>query len=114
VHLAAAHGLQAEAMERLHRLYFSEGALIADAESLVEAAVELGLPAEETRAMLADPRAFADDVRADERLAGQFGLNGVPAFVIDRKYLISGAQPPEYMLAALQQAWSEAPAAIGD
>lgn len=114
LHLAAVHGMQAEAMERLHRLYFSEGALIADAETLVVAAAEIGVPADETRAMLADPRAYADEVRADERLAGQFGLSGVPAFVIDRKYLISGAQPSEYMLAALEQAWAEAPAAVGD
>jgi predicted DsbA family dithiol-disulfide isomerase len=114
VQLAAAHGLQAEAMERLHRLYFSEGALLADTETLVEAAADIGLSVEETRAMLADPRAFADEVRADERLAGQFGLSGVPAFVIDRKYLISGAQPSEHMLAALQQAWSESAAAVGD
>lgn len=108
LHLAATRGLQAEAMERLHRLYFSEGGLLADAETLITAAAEIGVPADETRAMLADPRAYADEVRADERLAGQFGLNGVPAFVIDRRYLISGAQPAEYMLAALQQAWTEA------
>ena len=107
VHLAARHGAQAEAMERLHQLYFSEGSLLSDGDALVAAAADVGVPENEARDVVDNVAMLADEVRADERLASQFGLSGVPAFVIDRKYLISGAQPAEYMLAALEQAWAE-------
>ena len=57
--------------------------------------------------MLADPAAYADDVRADEREAAQLGATGVPFFVLDRKYGVSGAQPAEAFNQALAQAWGE-------
>jgi predicted DsbA family dithiol-disulfide isomerase len=55
--------------------------------------------------VLADPAAYADEVRADEREAAQLGANGVPFFVLDRKYGVSGAQPAEVFTQALSQAW---------
>jgi predicted DsbA family dithiol-disulfide isomerase len=57
--------------------------------------------------VLADPTAYADDVRADEREAAELGANGVPFFVLDRKYGVSGAQPAEVFAQALTQAWGE-------
>ena len=57
--------------------------------------------------MLATDR-FAEDVREDEQLAGQLGIQGVPFFVLDRKLGVSGAQPPEALIQALERGWAEA------
>ena len=59
------------------------------------------------RRVLADPEAYADDVRADEREAAQLGATGVPFFVLDRTYGVSGAQPAEVFTQALTQAWGD-------
>ena len=106
IHLAAEHRLGDAAMERLMRAYFSEREAIGDRETLQRLAVEAGLPAEEVREVLEGER-YADAVRADERAATQIGIRGVPFFVLGRKYGVSGAQPAEVLLQALQQAWDE-------
>jgi predicted DsbA family dithiol-disulfide isomerase len=110
IHLAASHGLQAEADERIKESYFAEGRPISDRESLVELAASVGLDAAETRAMLESDR-FTDEVREDEQTAAAFGISGVPFFVFDRRLGVSGAQPPEVLLGALQEAAGEVPAA---
>jgi predicted DsbA family dithiol-disulfide isomerase len=110
IHLAASHGLQAEADERIKESYFAEGRPISDRESLVELAESIGLDAAETRAMLESDR-FTDEVREDEQTAAAFGISGVPFFVFDRRLGVSGAQPPEVLLGALQEAAGEVPAA---
>jgi predicted DsbA family dithiol-disulfide isomerase len=107
LHLAASQGLQHEAIERVKEAYFSEGRAISDRETLVELAASVGLDADDTRAMLESDR-FADEVRDDERTAAGFGIQGVPFFVFDRRYGVSGAQPPEVLLGALERAWEEA------
>ncbi|MEU2529862.1 hypothetical protein ABZ737_32660, partial [Streptomyces sp. NPDC013087] len=61
----------------------------------------------EARALLADPEAYAADVRADEREAAELGANAVPFFVLDRRYGISGGQPAEVFTQALEQAWKD-------
>jgi predicted DsbA family dithiol-disulfide isomerase len=106
IHLAAEHGLGNAAMERLMNAYFSEREAIGDPDTLQRLAVEAGLPAEEVREVLEGER-YADAVRADERAATQIGVRGVPFFVLGRKYGVSGAQPAEVLLQALQQAWDE-------
>ncbi len=106
IHLAAEHRLGDAAMERLMHAYFSEREAIGDRETLQRLAVEAGLPAEEVRDVLEGER-YADAVRADERAATQIGIRGVPFFVLGRKYGVSGAQPSEVLLQALQQAWDE-------
>jgi predicted DsbA family dithiol-disulfide isomerase len=110
IHLAASHGLQAEADERIKESYFAEGRPISDRESLIGLAASVGLDADETRAMLESDR-FLDEVREDEQTAAAFGINGVPFFVFDRRLGVSGAQPPEVLLGALQEAAGEVPAA---
>jgi predicted DsbA family dithiol-disulfide isomerase len=107
IHLAAAHGRQDEAKERLLRAYFCEGEAVGDREVLVRLGAELGLDAEETRRALAQQR-HAAQVRDDEAEATALGIRGVPFFVIDRTYGVSGAQPAEQLLEVLQRAWSEA------
>jgi predicted DsbA family dithiol-disulfide isomerase len=103
IRLAREHGLQGAMQERLFAAYFSEGRAISDRETLAELAAEAGLDAGEVRDMLASDR-FADEVRADERTAAGFGITGVPFFVLDRRLGVSGAQPVEVMLGALEEA----------
>lgn len=105
IHMAAAHGLQATAKERLLRAYFSEGLAISEHETLVALGAEIGLDGAEVRAMLAGD-AFADDVRADEARAAGFGIRGVPFYVFGERYGVSGAQSSAMFLSALEQAWA--------
>jgi predicted DsbA family dithiol-disulfide isomerase len=105
LHLAAERGLQSEAKERLMRAYFTEGRSIGDVDTLVEVAVESGIDADKARATLQSD-AYAAGVRADERRAAGFGITGVPFFVIDEKYGVSGAQPADVLLGALEEAWA--------
>lgn len=105
VHLAGEHGLQDAMKERLLRAYFTDGELMADRETLVRAAAEVGLSEEEVREALAGDR-FADEVRDDERTAAQLGISAVPTFVVDRALGASGAQPPEALLELLREGWT--------
>jgi predicted DsbA family dithiol-disulfide isomerase len=106
LHAARAAGLQAQAKERLLRGYFSEGRRLTDADTLVELAADAGLDPEAARAALADG-SFGDDVRADEREAAAIGITGVPFFVLNRRYAVSGAQPSDLLLQALERTWVE-------
>lgn len=103
-HLAKRHGLQGEAEERLMRAYFTEALPIADHETLVSLASEIGIDPNEALAMLAGDE-LADDVGSDVRRGAMFGIQGVPYFVIDERYGVSGAQPPEVFTDVLEQAW---------
>ena len=107
LHLAKAHGVQAELAERLHRAYFTEQASIFDHASLTELAVEAGLDRDDVIRVLGGQE-YGDAVDTDEAMAQALGVNGVPLFVIDRRYGISGAQPPEVITRVLDQAWAEA------
>lgn len=94
LHHAKAHGLQLEMKERLLRAYFVEGRHIGKVDELVALAAEVGLDANETRAAL-EAGTYADDVQADIAQARAYGIQGVPFFVIDGTYGISGAQSPD-------------------
>ncbi|WRZ93663.1 DsbA family oxidoreductase [Streptomyces sp. NBC_01007] len=110
LHLAKARGRQDELIGLFYKANFAEERTVfGDDERLVELAVAAGLAADEARRVLADPAAYADDVRADEREAAELGANGVPFFVLDRTYGVSGAQPAEVFAQALDQAWGERP-----
>lgn len=108
LHFAKEQGRQDELIGLLYRANFAEErSVFADDARVVELAVEAGLEEAEVRGVLADPERYADDVRADEREAAELGANGVPFFVLDRKYGVSGAQPAEVFTQALEQAWGE-------
>jgi predicted DsbA family dithiol-disulfide isomerase len=104
IHLAREHGLQDQMKERLLRARLSEGKLVSDPGTLVELALEVGLPEHEVREVLASGR-FTAEVREDEQTARRLGITGVPMFVVDRELGASGAQPPEVMLSLLRQGW---------
>jgi predicted DsbA family dithiol-disulfide isomerase len=106
LHLAKDHGLQPEVKERLMRATFTEGLPIADKPALARLATDAGLPAAQVQAVLGGD-AYADAVRADEQQAARYGISGVPFFVADGKYAVSGAQPPEVLLQLLQRAYDE-------
>jgi predicted DsbA family dithiol-disulfide isomerase len=110
MHLAKAQGLGMQAHERLLRAQLVEGEILEDHDTLVRLAAEVGVPAADTRRVLGSD-AYTDDVNADIALAGAFGATGVPFFVIDRRYGVSGAQPAELFLEALETAYREAAAA---
>ena len=106
LHLAADLGLGGAAKERLLRAHFAEGADLSDREKLAGLLSEVGVPAERVHATLAGDE-YADAVRADIEEAHALGVSGVPFFVLDRRYGISGAQPAELFLGALRQAYAE-------
>ncbi|MBK3590114.1 DsbA family oxidoreductase [Streptomyces microflavus] len=109
LHLAKARGRQDELLTLAYRANFAEERSVFDDDVLLALAVEAGLDADEARAVLADPEAYADEVRADEREASELGANAVPFFVLDRRYGISGGQPSEVFVQALEQAWKDRP-----
>jgi predicted DsbA family dithiol-disulfide isomerase len=104
VHLAAAHGLGDAAEERLFSGHFERREDIGDREQLIGLGVELGLDEAEVREALETGR-YAADVRADTEEARKLGISGVPFFVIDRAYGVSGAQPADVFAQALAEAW---------
>jgi predicted DsbA family dithiol-disulfide isomerase len=107
VQLAGVKGKQAELVEALHRAYFTEQDSVFDHESLARIAAGAGLdPAEVDKVLTTDQ--FADEVIEDETTATSLGATGVPFFVIDRRYGISGAQPADTIARALQHAWDNA------
>ena len=106
LHFAQAHGKREALGERLFAAYLSESVSLSDAETLVALALDVGLDPRAAREML-DGDLFADAVRHDEAEAREIGVTGVPFFVLDRRYGLSGAQSPDVLRAALEQAWSE-------
>lgn len=106
LHWAGIEGKQRALKERLFRLYFSEGGNPSDADELVAAAEDVGLDGAAAREVLTSGR-YADEVRAEERHWQANGINAVPAFVINGKYLIMGGQPPEAFERALRQIAAE-------
>jgi predicted DsbA family dithiol-disulfide isomerase len=106
LHLALERGRQDDLAERLFRAHFTERRSVFDAATLTELAVDAGLDADEVARVLAGTD-YADDVEHDIAEARALGVNGVPFFVIDRRYGISGAQPAAAIGQALEQAWAE-------
>jgi predicted DsbA family dithiol-disulfide isomerase len=106
IHFAAQHDLQDAAKERLLQAYFTEGKSISDHATLTALGAELDLPPDQVSDMLASD-AFVAQVRADQQRAMEFGVRGVPFFVINEKYGISGAQSSAFFLQALEQVAAE-------
>ncbi|PCN47197.1 disulfide bond formation protein DsbA [Curtobacterium sp. 'Ferrero'] len=102
IHLAKQHGKQLEMVERLFTAYFERGEHVGQDESLADLAASVGLDRDEVLTTLRDDAQLAA-VRADQAQAQAFGINGVPFFVIDGKYGVSGAQDPATFAQVLQQ-----------
>lgn len=106
LHLAATEGKQHEMKERLMRAYLCEGELISDHPTLARLADEVGLPADRVEEVLGS-REFADRIEAELDLGVDFGISGVPFFVLERKMGGAGAQPVEVFGQLLQKAWDK-------
>lgn len=104
--LAKMRGLGDAAEERLFRAFFTEGRNIADDDTLLELGKEAGLNETEIRSSLSDER-YSDMVKQDIQEARAIGVTGVPFFVFNRKYAVSGAQPPQAFLQTLEKAYAE-------
>ncbi|KAB7665120.1 DsbA family oxidoreductase [Bacillus sp. B1-b2] len=104
---AATVGKEKQLTEKLLNAYFTESMLVSDQDTLIEIGKSVGLEEEAQRNVLQDKTMYANDVRIDESIASQIGVTGVPFFVINQKYSISGAQPTDTFLRALQQVWQE-------
>lgn len=111
LHLAKQEGRQPELKEAFLRANFVEARNLADHPVLREIAVRAGLPADRVDAVLAGDE-FAADVRADVDRARAYGATGVPFFVVDEKYGVSGAQPTELFAQLLKRAWAESHPAV--
>ena len=106
IQLAKTKALGDQAEERLFRAYFTEGKDFGDHETLIKIGKEIGLPENEIKLALNSDE-YAKKVNGDIQEAAEIGVNGVPFFVFDRQYAVSGAQPPEYFLQALKQSFGE-------
>lgn len=105
-HWADTQGKALELSERLFQAIFIEGKHAGDHEVLADLAQEVGLDRDAAAAVLSSDE-FTENVRADQAEGAQLGIQGVPFFVLDRKFAVSGAQPDEVFLNALQKAWDE-------
>ncbi|GAA4314808.1 DsbA family oxidoreductase [Mucilaginibacter gynuensis] len=106
LHLAAEHGVQTQLKEALFAAYYTQGKNIGDTETLVEIGTSFGLNAAEIRTMLQSDT-YKNDVRQDQYQANQVGAQGVPFFVFNSKYAVSGAQPTEVFKQVLDKVWDE-------
>ena len=102
LHFAKLRGLQLEMKERLLKAYFEEGRHVGRIEGLADLAAEIGLDRDEVVRSLETDEHLAD-VREDQKVAQDFGIQGVPFFVIDRKYGVSGAQESSAFAEILRQ-----------
>ena len=112
--LAGREGVQEPVGEALFRAHFEHGRNLADPQVLVDAAAAGGIPAERVEAMLASDEGLAD-IRAGLGQAQALGIQSVPTFVINGRYAVQGAQPPEVFAQVLAKVAAEqAPEAGGD
>jgi len=107
IHWAGLQGKGPQMKQRLMDLYFTEGADLTDREILVRAAADVGLDPDAVRAKLATE----DDVKETTQAADaakEAGINGVPTFIIDGRYAVSGAQAPETLAQVFRKAVAQA------
>jgi len=107
---AEAIGKGPQMKQRLMDLYFTEGADLSDAGVLVQAAADVGLDPAQTRANLASDKDIAD-IEQEVQMAKDAGIQGVPMFIFGGKFVVSGAQSPEYLAQAIARAAEDAEAA---
>lgn len=105
-HLAHTHGLQDAAEEALFAAHFVHGNDISDAQTLVQIGTDIGLKADEVMQVLQSTE-YADEVKADIQEATEIGVQGVPFFVFNRRYAVSGAQESNVFLEVLTKSFAE-------
>lgn len=106
IQLAKTKSLANEAEEALFKAHFTEGKNIDDEETLIRTGESIGLDKNEVKEIFSSD-AFSEEVKQDEMQAQSFGIRGVPFFILNNKYAVSGAQSPDVFSQALSQAWTE-------
>lgn len=106
IQFAKTKNLGNEIEERLFKAYFTEGKNLSDVETLTELGKEIGLDPEELQVAFSDER-YLNQMKQDIQEAQNIGVRGVPFFVFDRKYGVSGAQAPEAFLETLEKSFAE-------
>ena len=106
LHFAKSRGLQLEMKEHLLKAYFVDGRHVGRIEDLADLAAEIGLDRADVVAAL-EANTYLADVKADVAQAEAYGIQGVPFFVIDGKYGVSGAQEAAAFANVLEQARAE-------
>jgi predicted DsbA family dithiol-disulfide isomerase len=101
--LAREQGLHERFHDRVMDAYWAEATNIGDADNLRELAAEVGLKSEGVERVIADPSGYLDFVDGSTRQAHSLGINGIPAFLLDRRLLVLGAQPLEVFRRAFAQ-----------
>jgi len=101
--LAREQGVHERFHDRLMDAYWAEATNIGEADELRFLAREIGLEGKEVERVIADPSAYLDVVEGSTRQAQSVGVNGIPAFVLDRRLLVLGAQPVEIFRRAFAQ-----------
>lgn len=107
LHFAKTHGKQVDLIEALYSAYFEQGRHLGRIDELVEIGAQVGLNADALRETLENSD-FVDDVAADINQARSLGINGVPFFVLNHRYGVSGAQSPEIFAQVLNDVAKEA------
>lgn len=107
IQLAKTLGLAGDAEEILFKAHFTDAANIDDGAVLLDKGVAAGIPERDVRTLLATD-AFAKEVRDDETMARTIGIRGVPFFIFDSRFAVSGAQAPDHFLHVLKTAWTDA------
>lgn len=105
-HFANKHNKGIEAEEALFKAYFTDGKNIDDNGTLIKLGVQIGLDATEIEQMLLN-NSYAEEVKQDLIMAQNYGIQGVPFFVFDNKYAISGAQAPQVFEQTIAKAFNE-------
>lgn len=106
LHFALAHGKQREVKERLLSGFFERGEHVGNIDTLVAVASEVGLPDAAARTAL-ESGEYRAAVQQDIAQAREYGINGVPFFVFDGRFGVSGAQSPEVFVQALEKSLNE-------
>lgn len=104
IQMAKTKGLGDEAEEQLFKAHFTDGKNIDDPEVLAEIGTAIGLDEHDVKTLLANG-AYSQEVDDDEKMARSIGIRGVPFFVFNDKFAVSGAQSPEVFLQTLEKAW---------
>jgi protein disulfide-isomerase len=104
--LAKKHNLSNELEEQLFKAYFTEGKDVNNWNTLEEIGAKIGLPIDEIQELITT-NDYIDEVRQDQQEAQVLGVTGVPFFVFDNKYAVSGAQSTDVFLKTLEKTWEE-------
>jgi len=104
IHLAKTKNLGDEMEEIFFKAYFTEGRDLNNKQTLIELGTRAGLNTKEVQEVVENEDLYLNDVHADIHEANQIGVQGVPFFVFDRKYAVSGAQPIEAFVQTIKEA----------